>query len=209
MTRPISWSLCLLLVSFAAAYAVFTGGADDLPTFASTVFTMGLAGIAGGLLLFHAGPVSRPERLINTAALLFLAYVAFQLVPLPLWLLHLLSPTRAEIAEALSGLTGGARFAPLTVAPPTTWLQLSRITGYAVVFFVIRQLVRRSPFGPWTAAVPLIVIGASQAAWALLQSNGATELISGSYPNRNHFAGLIELTLPFRSEERRVGKECA
>lgn len=197
MTRPLNWSLCLLLVSFAAAYAVFTGGADDTSTFAATIFSLGLAGIAGSLLLFRAGPASRPERLINTAALLFIAYVAFQLVPLPLAVLHVISPMRAEIAEALSGLTGGARYSPLTVAPPTTWLHLARITAYAVAFFVVRQLVRRSPFGPWTAALPLVAIGAGQAAYGLLVSEGAMALISGSYPNRNHFAGLIEMTLPF------------
>lgn len=184
-------------MSFAAAYAVFTGGADDTSSFAATVFALGLAGIAGSLLLFRAGPASPPERVVNLAALLFLAYVGLQLVPLPIQLLRVISPTRAEIAEALSHLTGSARYAPLTVAPPTTWLHLARITAYAVAFFVVRQLVRRSPYGPWAAALPLVAIGAGQAAYGLLASEGATELISGSYPNRNHFAGLIEMTLPF------------
>lgn len=197
MTRPVSWSLCLLLLTLTTALAVFTGGADETGAFVSTIFALGLAGIAGSLVLFQTGPTSRPERVINVAGLFFVAYVAFQLVPLPIAFLRVISPTRAEIAEALSYLTGGARFAPLTVAPPTTWLQLSRITAYAIAFFVVRQLVRRSPFGPWTAALPLVAIGTGQAAYALLASNGETSLISGSYPNRNHFAGLIEMTLPF------------
>ena len=197
MIRPASWTLCLCLLSLPLAYAVFTGGADDARAFSVTVFDLGLAGLAGGLLLFRAAPASRPERVINAAALFFLAYVAFQLVPLPLWLLRVLSPTRAEVAEAVIGLTGGSRFAPLTVAPPTTWLQLSRITSYAVAFFVSRQLVRRSPFGRWTAALPLVAIGAAEAAWALWSGGGATELLTGTYPNRNHLAGLLEMTMPF------------
>lgn len=197
MTRPLSWVFCLCLLTLPAIYAVFTGGADSPYAFAVTVFDLGLAGIAGGLLLFRAAPASRAERLINTAALLFIAYVAFQLIPLPIALLRVISPTRAEIADALSGLTGGGHWAPLSVAPPTTWVQLSRISAYAVAFFLARQLVRRSPFGPWTATLPLIMIGAAQAGWALVTSDGATSLISGSYPNRNHFAGLLEMTLPF------------
>ena len=197
MIRPASWTLCLCLLSLPLAYAVFTGGADDARAFSVTVFDLGLAGLAGSLLLFRAAPASRPERVINAAALFFVAYVAFQLVPLPIWLLRVLSPTRADVAEALVSMTGGSRFAPLTVAPPTTWLQLSRITSYVVAFFVSRQLVRRSPFGRWTAALPLVAIGAAEAAWALWIGGGATELLTGTYPNRNHLAGLLEMTLPF------------
>ncbi|MEQ1911401.1 MAG: O-antigen ligase family protein, partial [Vicinamibacterales bacterium] len=197
MTRPASWILCLCLLALPLGYAVLTGGADDPDAFAVTVFDLGLAGLAGSLLLFRAAPASRPERLINAAAILFLVYVAFQLVPLPIPLLRILSPMRAEVAEALSPFTGPVRYAPLSVAPPTTWLQLARITAYAITFFVSRQLVRRSPFGPWTAALPIVLVGAAEAAWALATSGGAMQLLSGSYPNRNHFAGLLEMTLPF------------
>lgn len=197
MTRPSTWFLCLCLLTLTTAYAVFTGGADDPTSFAVTVGLLGLAGVAGGLLLFQAGPASRAERRINLAAFAFILYVAFQLVPLPIALVRVISPMRAEIADALSDITGAARYAPLSVAPPTTWIHLSRICAYAIAFFVARQLVRRSPFGAWTAVMPLVFIAASQAAWALLTHEGAElAAVSGSYPNRNHFAGLLEMTLP-------------
>lgn len=197
MTRPSTWFLCLSLLTVTTAYAVFTGGADDPFSFAVTVGLLGLVGIAGGLLLFQAGPASRSERRINWAAFGFILYVAFQLVPLPVGLLRVIDPTRYEIATALSDITGAVHYAPLTVAPPTTWIHLSRICGYAIAFFVARQLVRRSPFGPWTAVMPLVYVAAAQAGWALLTHEGnALELVSGSYPNRNHFAGLLEMTLP-------------
>ena len=183
MTRPVSWSLCLLLVSFAAAYAVFTGGADDTSSFAATVFALGLAGIAGS-----PAPVPRrsgltTRRVVNLAALLFLAYVGLQLVPLPIQLLRVISPTRAEIAEALSHLTGSARYAPLTVAPP----HLAPSGSY---HRVRRCVLRCAAAG---AAVALWTVGGGPPArgdWRRPSRLRATRqrrrhgLISGSYPNR-------------------------
>lgn len=197
MTRPSTWFLCLSLLTVTTAYAVFTGGADDPFSFAVTVGLLGLVGIAGGLLLFQAGPASRSERRINWAAFGFILYVAFQLVPLPVGLLRVIDPTRYEIATALSDITGAVHYAPLTVAPPTTWIHLSRICGYAIAFFVARQLVRRSPFGPWTAVMPLVFIAGTQAAYGFFVGpDTAGHSLSGSYPNRNHFAGLLEMALP-------------
>ena len=197
MTRPSSWFLCLSLLTLTTAYAVFTGGADDPFAFAVTIGLLGLAGIAGGLFLFQAGPASHAERRINLAAFAFILYVAFQLVPLPIAFLRLVDPTRAEIAEALSNITGAVHYAPLTAAPPATWIHLSRICGYAIAFFVARQLVRRSSFGPWTAIMPLVFIAGAQAAFGFFAGpDPEGHSLSGSYPNRNHFAGLLEMALP-------------
>ena len=52
----------------------------------------------------------------------------------------------------------------------------------------------------WTLAVPIIIIAALEAAYGLLLFFQGAELqhsAHGTYINRNHFAGLLEMALPF------------
>lgn len=128
--------------------------------------------------------------------LLFPGYVALQLLPLPLFLLRLLSPTRARILESLGRLTPPAGFAPLSTDPALTIISLARIIGYVLFFFVARDATRRlAGRKRWIMALPPIAIAAAEAALGLLQ-NARGEAVEGTYVNKNHFAGLLEMALP-------------
>jgi O-antigen ligase/tetratricopeptide (TPR) repeat protein len=152
-----------------------------------------ILGLAGLVFAVQSGPQSR-NGLTTVAALLLPAYVAFQLIPLPLFLLRILSPTRAAIAEATRAVTPALHFAPLSIVPAETLVQVSRIAGCVVIFIVIREITHRRP---WLPALPLIAVGGFEAAFGLAQQAGGAQQISGSYLNRNHFAGLLEMILPF------------
>jgi O-antigen ligase len=189
-------TLCLILVTIAVGYAVITRGGDGRGDSGIVLLSVGLSGVLASIWLFRQLSASAPERLIEVTSLLLPAIVACQLIPLPLTILTFAAPTRAELAKALGGVTAVPQFAPLTISIENTSLQLARITGCVLVFFIVRQIVQ-VPGRRWIAAAPLILIGALEAAAGLSLRLSDGSAISGTYFNKNHFAGLLEMVLPF------------
>jgi O-antigen ligase len=74
-----------------------------------------------------------------------------------------------------------------------------RFGGYLLVFLLVRDLAWRFRRSPWLPALPLLGIAACEAAFGLMQSYapGPDGGITGTYVNHNHFAGLLEMGLPF------------
>lgn len=142
--------------------------------------------LALGLLAIAAGRAAR------WTAILLPAYVLLQVVPLPVAALRLLSPARAEIVDALAPVGAGTGWASLSVFPAGTFQYFLLVCGYLAVFLLVREAA-------WRAAWPLIAIAALEAALGIWQHVGgaAEEMRRGTYANRNHFAGLLEMALPF------------
>jgi O-antigen ligase len=71
--------------------------------------------------------------------------------------------------------------------------------AYAAVFFAVRDVSRSSRDMRWLPALPVLAIAAWQAAWGVAQffEGSADAFAHGTYPNRNHFAGFLEMALPF------------
>ena len=189
--------MCLALLTLALAYAVVTHGGGALPDSNVTLLVVALAGIARSFRISPKHPFSEPERLFMVPLLLLPAYLAFQLIPLPLPVLRILSSTRAEITDALTGVVATSpQFAPLSIAPAGTWVHLARMLGYGVILLLVRQAVRDRDRSPWFAVMPLIVIGVVEAVWGLTRVVPDGSPTAGTYFNRNHFAGLLEMILP-------------
>jgi len=188
--------VALVLLLFVVGGLLVTHGGDRPFDSGLPLAVLGLTTIAGSFLLFAreepnaAGPV-------ELAALLFPGYLALQLVPLPLPLLGAVSSTRAEVAAALDAIGAAPRFAPLTISAPATWIHLARATGCVLIFLLVRQVARKSVLGWWAASVPLVGLAMMEACWALTQALAGTEQVVGSYYNRNHLAGLLEMAMPF------------
>jgi O-antigen ligase len=130
-------------------------------------------------------------------ALAFVAWVAFQLVPLPLWLVGVLSPMRAELSRA----AGTTLWVPLSIAPAETFSRLLELGGAVVTFLLARELCWRWRGRSWVAAAPLLALGIVEAligaTQAYLQGAGeAAAGVSGTYVNKNHYAALLEMTMP-------------
>jgi O-antigen ligase len=179
--------LRLALISSALAWAVFQ---------------------AGGVIPFHfriatvlitlAALFSLKGPRLPKALLLLPAYALFQLLPLPLSILRLLSPVRATQLEAAQKLIPTLTTAPLSVRPAATLEFFLVIAACTMLFLVVRYLADRA-VTPWILAVPLVIIAALEAILGLFQyylTSGQTPA-HGSYVNRNHFAGLLEMALPF------------
>ena len=126
-------------------------------------------------------------------------YVALQIVPLPLALIRVLSPTRAELADSLAIVMTVPRHVTLSVVPSVTFRHLLLVTAYVLVFNVAADALSRLRDRPWLAMVPIIVASLIEAAVGLSQSftGPSGSFAHGTYPIKNHFAGLLEMALPF------------
>lgn len=130
--------------------------------------------------------------------LLLLAWVLFQLAPLPLPVVQALSPARAALASA----AGETAAVPLSVAPALTLAEWMRLAGCLLVFLIVRELAWRCSEhrAPWLLALPLVAVACLEALLGLAQFYTAAApgaAAQGTYGNRDHFAGLMEMALPF------------
>ena len=190
--------ICLSALTLAVGQAAFSQESGPPELWSRSLLILGLATMFCWVQPSLDEHNSSLSRMAIWAALLFPVYVAFQLIPMPVFLLQIMSPMRAEVAGALREVMPMPVFSPLSVAPSQTWVHLSRITGYGLVFLLVWRVARRLGENIWWAVAPLMAFAALEAGLGLAQHfAGATAPISGSYENRNHFAGLLEMLLPF------------
>jgi O-antigen ligase len=133
--------------------------------------------------------------------------VIFQLVPLPGVLLRLLRPDNPVLGAALSG--SDQHFSPsLSIAPYNTRVHLILLVCCAVVFCFAR-IVGQDRASRRRLVTWLVALGAFEALYGLVQYLTGWQRIfgyvkkynleeaTGTYINRNHFAGFLEMVIPF------------
>ncbi len=178
----------LILAGLALAYATFWLGAFDPYRFAVTA-----AGIAAAAALVHftSKPQDRARKIPLWAILpLFLipVYLALQILPLPIGILSQVSPRSAEVAGWL-----GLSSAPISIASNASIAFTFRILTAIILFFLIREIAWQHR---WITLLPLVAIASLEAVLGLLQAASST-LVVGTYVNRNHYAFLLEMMIPF------------
>lgn len=187
----------LTILSLALAYAVYQQGGVWTRDWNVCLLEIGLLAIAYRLAgrKNQAPPLDRLSQWLLVA---FIAVAAVQILPLPVPLVRVLSPARVDLLAAASPVVGVARFVPLSATPAITVEHLLRIGGYFLVFLLVRDLAWQLKKSAWLPVMPLVAIAAFEAAWGLFQwySQGAPEA-TGTYVNHNHFAGFLEMCLPF------------
>ncbi len=140
--------------------------------------------------------------------LLFSLLVIVQTIPLPSGLIGFLSPTRL-LDFALGGPSHGARaWETLSVYPHGTMQALLKFLAYLTGFLLAVYLFdsgRRSS----NLVRGLMFLGCFEAGYGIIQyllhwdkiftftKQYDTGMATGTYINHNHFAGLLELTIPF------------
>jgi O-antigen ligase len=133
--------------------------------------------------------------------------VIFQLIPMPGALLRLLRPDNPAWSPTLSGSDNHSS-SSLSIAPYNTRIHLMLVVCCAAVFFFARMLgqdrVRRRRLVTW-----LVALGTFEALYGLVQYLTGWQKIfayvkkynldeaTGTYINRNHFAGFLEMVIPF------------
>jgi hypothetical protein len=172
-----------------------------------------------------ADPAPDASRLAMVAAVLFPAWLLIQVLPLPPSALAVLSPgTYRLLVQTLPGWPAGPGYAAARLPDVPAWVPLWR--PLALSPFLARDaLIRMLTLGlaflvvahyPWRDPVRatrrlgavLVAVAALEAAYALYQAMTGSDMIfwyhkpvdaslpSGTYVNRNHLAGLLEMALP-------------
>jgi O-antigen ligase len=162
-----------------------------------SVLVIALAAVALWLLSDqrHHAPADRWTTLLIAA---FAGWCALQLVPLPVWLVAFLSPTRAALARA----AGPVGWIPLSIAPAHTFECLLNVGAGVVTLLVARDLAWYWRSRPWIPAAPLLVLAGLEGLLGLVQfylqrmNQTAQPWSTGTFVNRNHFAGFLEMILP-------------
>lgn len=133
--------------------------------------------------------------------------VIFQLVPLPGMLVRLLRPDSPSLGVSLPG-SDEHSFSTLSIAPYNSWMHLVLLVCCATVFFFAR-VVGRDRESRRRLVIWLVTLGVFEALYGLVQFLTGWQKIfgyvkkynleeaTGTYINRNHFAGFLEMVIPF------------
>lgn len=200
------WLLALSVV--ASAIALGSVHTTVLALVAAT------AALATGLLWFDGPPMEpRPAAtMIVATALLLNLHTALQLVPLPHGLLAVLAPENADVwSRALTPLhEAGPSWAPLSLDPTATRVQLLRGVTYLVVFAGALRVAQRPEglaFLERTLVISAVVIGAAALVHPVLGARKVFGLYEpkewlaydvahlGPILNTNHLAAYLNMAL--------------
>lgn len=129
---------------------------------------------------------------------LWLAYLLLQVLPIPEMLLTTISPFSAN---AYNGLGLGASYFSISVDRAATFSEFIKGSTYVALFFLILVLVEDK--NRLKKLIGVIIITAVVESLYGMMSAGPVaafvkashNTVSGSYPNRNHFAGFMEMAI--------------
>lgn len=165
------------------------------PVLALWVLALALCWLAGHIRGKHSHPAILDDaRPMLWCGLAWLVYVWLQLVPLPIGILKTLSPEAARwhLAAAAPGTLGAA---PLTLDRYATLEAACKSTAY-IVFFALSLILLRNRDRIRFAAYALIASGVLQALYgALISLQSLSQLASGTFGNRNHYAAYLVMSL--------------
>jgi len=159
------------------------------------------------LALLSAVLLRRPQtpplgRTVMAALVALPVWVLFTLVPLPEGLIRFIAPARGAVEGALDGVLPGGGGAAISLEPAATFAAWMHLAACILVFLLVREIAWRASDRdpPWIVALPLAIISGLEAILGLVQfytgAAGGTGA-HGTFANRDHFAGLLEMALPF------------
>lgn len=163
------------------------------------LLTLILAGLAIVASVFFFGGVTQPEwglcmALLGLAAALYWAFTSkYKRAPAD-------RPLTFLVLALVVWTAVQARW--LSVAPARSFEYIFTNAALGLALLLARELGWRFRRRLWLVAVPVLVVATFEGALALSQFFAmregveATGSASGTYPNRNHFAGLLEMALP-------------
>jgi O-antigen ligase len=200
VNRALEIGLTLVLLGTAVAF----GGVEPL------AYSLAEVGIFFLLLVFvlvRSGE-GKVKLYLPLWALLFVLWVGLEMVPLPAGWIVVLSPLRAADLHLGKGLGVAGEWGTLSIDGHSTALALVKFLAYLSVFVLGASLFesqgRRS-----LLPRALVGVGCGEAVYGIYQFlTGSRQILNfaklydigvatGTYINRNHYAGLLELTTPF------------
>ncbi len=185
------------LISAVVLAVLAFGGTEPL---AFSVVQVVLLGLGILLLVAYDTPRVGKPRLPVAIPLFLVALVLLQIAPLPASVVRLFHNTGNQ--------PSGASFASISIAPYETLSYLVLLLTYLAAFY-LTILVCQRPNGRRHLIFALLALGTFEACYGLVQyltgwqqiftyvKKDNLERATGTYINPNHYAGLLEIILPF------------
>lgn len=196
MNKAVEIILALTLVGTTLAF----GGVQTITFSIMEVVVFGLLLV----LLLKQTREGSIELPLPIWPILFVVLVTLQLIPIPVGMLGKVSPPRlADVA-----MVPGTMWAALSVYPRETWLELVKFLAYLSAF-VVAALVSDLRRNRSVLVRVLILLGLVEAGYGIVQYLTGWQKIftytkkydleeaTGTFINRNHYAGHLELVFPF------------
>ncbi len=168
--------------------------------------------MTGAYVLANDKPAINPRLEVRLkwpryAFMALFALIAFQAVPLPTFLVRILSPGTYAFHKAFSPGFAGAHFMSLSVVPAQTFREGIELAAYVLAgFLVIRTVTRGREIRRLVAC--LVAVGAFEAFYGLYELTTASprllfykkvynmSSVTGTFVNRSHLAGYLEMIIP-------------
>jgi O-antigen ligase len=199
VARQCTELLPLLALSATVAILAFYHGGVDSAALPSASIVLG----AFGAVFFAVTPRSvlapAMNRWMACGWIGLLGYAALQLMPLPLELIGVLSPAKRELVQSVETIAAPLGLSPLTVSAQATFQHVNRLFLYLLIFLLAREVAWRSERNAMVTILPLVLIALVEAAIGVSQYllSHSISPATGTYVNRNHFAGFLQMLLPF------------
>jgi O-antigen ligase/tetratricopeptide (TPR) repeat protein len=169
-----------------------------------------------GLLLFNlwllrsvlAGEISIMKSPAWILVALFIVLAFIQVIPFPPGVLRILSPAAwHSYSEALGERFPAGSVRTLSLNPYYTLREIMRLAAVGMVFFMVLNSARAR----WQVkglAFALMAVGSFEALYGLAEQFSGhkhifwlarqhhLEAVTGTFHNKNHFAGLLEMVIP-------------
>mgnify|MGYP000557051885 CR=1 FL=1 len=152
-------------------------------------------------MVLHPRPLPQAVKKAKVPLILFacwLGYLFLQTVPLPASIINFINPTGYDLYNYT---LGDKQSLPITLDQGLSNIEFLKSIAYITTFFLTLCLINtrdRIKAIVWT----LFLTGFAQALYAILSIKGivlwnpSPNSVSGTYVNRNHLAGLLEMTIP-------------
>lgn len=209
-THPMPWSDRLLLwaLTFLLLFTPLAFGTVEVWSIALAELLVLFMGAIWTARMIREGRIQFERTPFTILILSFLALMLFQMLPLPLSAIKLLSPAAYSVYSlAASALNLQMGWRTISLDPVATREELLKVLTYAMLFWILLNYLRERKQVE-RVVVTIIGIGFFLAVFAIIQkysSNGKIYWIRetaqggepfGPYVNRNHFAGYMEIAIP-------------
>ncbi len=135
------------------------------------------------------------------------AFLSLQIVPLPKLVVKILSPLAYGLRESFDPGFAGSATMSLSLVPAQTAREALELLAYVLIAWtVLRTVTHRRQIMRFLSV--LVVLGTAQAFYGLFELSRSNPRVlfypklynldaaSGTFINRNHFAGYLEMILP-------------
>jgi len=198
--KTVEWGLVLIVAGSVLAFGGVQPAAYSAMEAALFLLT--------GVVLVRQCSEGRIDLPLPLWILPFLCLVLLQTIPLPGRIESWLSPHRLFPGLQAALAPGASNWATLSLYPHDTLLGFFKLAAYLAAF-VLAAYAFEPREGKSVLAPGLILLGSLEAAYGIVQyltgyqkifgftKQFYTEDATGTYINHNHFAGFLELVIPF------------